>query len=37
MGITLRHSPILIEEAMRFVMVLGCACALIGAGRFIPF
>jgi hypothetical protein len=37
MGISLRHSPVLFEEAMRFAMVLGCAVALIGAGRFVPF
>jgi hypothetical protein len=37
MGITARLSPVLFEEALRFAMVLTCACALIGAGRFVPF
>jgi len=37
MGITLRPSPIRIEEVLRFLVVLGCAAALIGAGRFLPF
>lgn len=37
MGIILRLSPALFEEALRFAVVLGCATALIAAGRFLPF
>jgi len=37
MGNTLRHSPIMLAEAMRFAMVISCAMALIAAGRFVPF
>jgi hypothetical protein len=33
----LRHSTVLVEEALRFAVVFGCAAALIGAGRFLPF
>jgi hypothetical protein len=33
----LRHPALLVEEALRFAVVLGCAAALIGAGRFVPF
>ena len=34
---TLRHPIVLIEETLRFAVVIGCAVALIGAGRFVPF
>jgi hypothetical protein len=42
MNLTLRRSPALsgpalLGEAMRFAVVLGCAAAMIGAGRFVPF
>jgi len=33
----LRHPAALAEEALRFTVVLACAAALIGAGRFLPF
>jgi hypothetical protein len=33
----LRHPARLMEEALRFTAVLGCATALIAAGRFLPF
>jgi hypothetical protein len=34
---TLRNPALLLEEALRFAVVIGCAVALIGAGRFVPF
>jgi len=37
MDTTLRQSPIMFAEAMRFAMVMSCAMALIAAGRFVPF
>jgi len=37
MSQALRQPAVLIEEALRFAVVFGCAAALIGAGRFLPF
>jgi len=37
MGNTLRLSPVMFADAMRFAMVMSCAMALIAAGRFAPF
>jgi len=34
---TLRNPALMLEEALRFAVVIGCAVALIGAGRFVPF
>jgi hypothetical protein len=33
----LRHPAVLVEHALHYAVVLGCAAALIGAGRFLPF
>jgi len=33
----LRPRAVLFEETLRFAVVFGCAAALIGAGRFLPF
>jgi hypothetical protein len=33
----LRRPTVLFEETLRFAVVFGCAAALIGAGRFLPF
>lgn|GEM_PF-1240108 len=33
----LRRPAVLIGQALHFAAVLGCAAALIGAGRFVPF
>jgi hypothetical protein len=33
----LRRPAVLVEQALHFAAVLGCAAALIGAGRFLPF
>jgi hypothetical protein len=32
----LRHPALLIGESLRFAAVIGCATALIAAGRFLP-
>jgi hypothetical protein len=37
MILILRQPARLMEEALRFTAVLGCATALITAGRFLPF
>jgi hypothetical protein len=34
---TVRHPALLLQEALRFTAVLGCATALIAAGRFLPY
>jgi hypothetical protein len=33
----LRQPAVLFEETLRLAVVFGCAAALIGAGRFLPF
>jgi hypothetical protein len=36
MTYALRHTTVLVHEALRLIMVLGSAASLICAGRFLP-